>query len=52
MIAVLTTIVVFGSLLLLPHVDKIPGSIIPVVYGAIADTLVQKYQGSDNQITC
>jgi hypothetical protein len=44
-IAILTTIVVFGVFPFLPFVDKILGAAVPVAYCAIADTLVLRYQG-------
>lgn len=44
-IAILTTIVVFGVFPSFPFVDKVLGAAVPVAYCAIADTLVLKYQG-------
>ena len=47
MIAIITTIVVFGSLSLVPDPEMIPVAIIPLIYLGIGDMLVQKYQGDD-----
>jgi hypothetical protein len=45
--AVITTIVVFGGLLLLPDDINIPNTLIPTLYLVVALTLVQLYQKKD-----
>jgi hypothetical protein len=44
-IAIITTILIFGGILLVPELEKIPRYIIPLVYTGLAQFLVQKYQG-------
>src|SRR6201996_3066304 len=44
-IAIIATIIIFGALFLVPDVEKIPRYIIPLTYTALAQFLVQKYQG-------
>jgi hypothetical protein len=46
-IAIITSIVVFGGLSLVPDPEIIPIAIILIIYLGIGDTLVQKYQGDD-----
>ncbi|MBS1747068.1 MAG: hypothetical protein JST21_12930 [Bacteroidetes bacterium] len=46
-IAILSTIIIFGGIFLVPNIDKVPNYIIPLIYTAIAQYLVQKYQGAD-----
>ena len=45
-IAVSATIVIFGSLFVIPNREKIPNFLIPLVYSSIAQYIVQKYQGA------
>lgn len=45
MYAILTTIVVFGGIFLIPDTVKIPNQVIPLIYTAIAYYLVQHFQG-------
>ncbi|NHA06077.1 hypothetical protein G7092_19865 [Mucilaginibacter sp. HC2] len=45
--AILATIVIFGGVFLIPNAEKIPRQIIPIIYTAIAYSLVKRYQGSD-----
>jgi hypothetical protein len=45
-IAIITTLVIFGSIFFIPGIEKMPRYIMPIVYGGIAQYLVQKYQGS------
>jgi uncharacterized membrane protein YkvI len=45
-IAITTTIVIFGGIFLIPDIEKIPRYIIPLIYTGIAQYLVQKYQGT------
>jgi hypothetical protein len=44
-IAILSTIAIFGGLLLIPNADKIPSYIIPVTYTIITRFLIRTYQG-------
>ena len=45
--AILTTIIVFGSVFMIPENIKIPNYIIPLIYTAIAYYLVQHFQGQN-----
>jgi hypothetical protein len=45
-IAIIATIVIFGGVFLVPDIEKIPRYIIPIIYGGIAQYLVQKFQGA------
>ncbi len=45
-IAILATIIIFSGIFLIPNIEKVPNYIIPLVYTAIAQFLVQKFQGS------
>ena len=44
-IAVIATVAIFGAIFLIPHLEKIPNYIIPLIYTAIAQFLIQKFQG-------
>jgi hypothetical protein len=44
-IAIIATIVIFGGIFLVPDIEKIPRYIIPLLYSALAQFLIQKYQG-------
>ena len=44
-IAILSTIVIFGGIFLVSNIDKVPRYIIPLIYTLIAQFLVKKYQG-------
>ncbi|MEO8712007.1 MAG: hypothetical protein ABI405_07795 [Parafilimonas sp.] len=46
-IAAVATIIIFGGVLLIPNVEKIPGYIIPLIYTVIAQFLVKHFQGKD-----
>src|SRR5258708_4654304 len=46
-IAVIATIIIFGSIFLIPGIEHIPRYIIPLAYSTIARLLIQKYQGND-----
>ena len=43
--SIITTIVIFGGIFLIPESVKIPNQIIPIIYTVIAYYLVQLYQG-------
>jgi Na+/alanine symporter len=43
-ISILSTIVIFGGLFLIPNADKVPNYIIPIIYTGIAQLLVKKFQ--------
>lgn len=43
--AIISTVLIFGSLFLIPELEKIPNQIFPLVYTAIAYFLVQRFQG-------
>lgn len=43
--AIISTIVIFGSLFLIPEIEKIPNQVFPLAYTAIAYYLVQRFQG-------
>src|SRR3970040_1304083 len=45
--AIITTIVVFGGVFLIPDNVKIPNQVIPLIYTAIAYYLVQHFQGQN-----
>lgn len=45
-IAIAATIAIFGSLFLVPDIDKVPRYIIPLAYTLLAQFLVKKYQGN------
>lgn len=45
-IAIIATIVIFGGAFLVPEIEKFPRYIIPLVYGGIAQLLVQRFQGA------
>jgi hypothetical protein len=45
-IAIVATVVIFGGIFLIPELEKIPRMIIPLIYTALAQFLVQKYQGT------
>lgn len=44
-IAIVSTLAIFGALFLIPGVEKIPGYVIPLAYTFITRALVQQYQG-------
>ena len=44
-IAIIATVVIFGGIFLVPDIKKVPRYIIPLIYTAIAQFLIQKYQG-------
>lgn len=44
-IAIVVTVLLFGSIFLIPDSDKVPNHIIPLVYTGIAYYLVQHFQG-------
>jgi len=46
LIAVIVTVVVFGSLFLIPGIKKVPHYLIPLVYTLIAQLVISKYQGN------
>ena len=43
-IAIAATILIFGSIFLIPNAEKVPRYIIPILYTALTQFLVQKYQ--------
>jgi hypothetical protein len=45
-IAIGATIVIFGGIFLIPGIEKIPNIIIPLIYTAIAQMLIRRYQGA------
>ena len=45
-ISILCTIIIFGGVLLIPNIDKIPRQLIPLIYTAIAYYIVKYYQGA------
>lgn len=45
--AIITTIIIFGSLFLIPENVKIPNQIMPLIYTAIAYYLVRHFQGKN-----
>lgn len=45
-IAIVATIVVFGAAFWVPDIEKLPRYILPLIYSAITQMLIQKYQGS------
>jgi hypothetical protein len=45
--AIITTIIIFGSVFMIPDNVKIPNQIIPIIYTAIAYYLVQHFQGQN-----
>jgi len=45
--SIIATIIIFGGIFLVPHPEKIPRTIIPLIYTAIAYYLVQHYQGTN-----
>ena len=46
-IAAISTILIFGGVFLIPEVQNIPNSIIPVIYTVVAQALVKHFQGKD-----
>lgn len=44
-ISIISTIIIFGGIFLVPLPEKIPNSVIPLAYTAVVSFLVQKYQG-------
>ena len=46
LIAIISTIVIIGIVFFIPNIEKIPSYIIPIIYGGIAQFLVQKNQGA------
>lgn len=44
---IIATIVIFGATFFIPHIEKIPRHIIPVIYTAIAYYSVRHFQGKD-----
>lgn len=44
-IAILSTVALFGAIFLIPGIEKIPRYVIPLTYTFIARLLVQQYQG-------
>jgi hypothetical protein len=44
-IAILATIAIFSAALLIPGVQKLPPWVIPLIYTAIAQLIVQRFQG-------
>ena len=44
-ITILATIVIFGSIFLIPGIQKVPNFLIPFIYAGIAGFLVQRLQG-------
>jgi hypothetical protein len=45
-VAVFATIVIFGSVFLIPNMEKIPNFLIPIIYSSVAQYMVKKYQGA------
>lgn len=45
-IAIMATILIFAAIFLIPDIEKIPRLIIPILYSALAQYLVGKYQGA------
>jgi hypothetical protein len=45
-IATSATIVILGSIFLIPNIERVPNYLIPLIYTAIAQFLVKKYQGA------
>jgi hypothetical protein len=45
-ISILSTIVIFGCLFLIPNFEKVPNILVPLTYTGIAQFLIQKYQGT------
>ena len=45
-IAIIATLIIFGGIFLIPDIEKVPRYIIPLIYTAIAQFLVHKYQGA------
>lgn len=46
LISIMATIIIFGGIFLVPDIDKVPNYIIPLIYTAITQWLVQKFQGA------
>lgn len=46
LIAIIATIIILGGVFLIPNIEKVPHFIIPLVYTAIAQYLVQRFQGT------
>jgi hypothetical protein len=44
-VAIIATLVIFGIVFYIPGVRKMPNYIIPLIYTAIAQGLIQRYQG-------
>ena len=45
-IALIATLAIFGAIFFIPGLEKIPNYLIPLIYTAIAQFLVQKSQGN------
>lgn len=45
-ISIIASIIIFGSIFLIPAIEKAPNFLIPLIYGSIAQALVKKYQGA------
>jgi len=45
-VAIGATILIFGSIFLIPNIEKIPNYIIPITYTLIAQFLVRRFQGA------
>ena len=46
LIAIISTIAIIGMVFFIPNMEKVPSYIIPLIYGGIAQFLVQKTQGA------
>lgn len=46
LIAIIATVVVFGSIIWIPAIRKVPNFLIPLVYTLIAQLVIGKYQGN------
>jgi len=44
---IVLTIVIFGAIMFIPEVAKVPNYIIPIIFAGIASLLVQRLQGTD-----
>jgi hypothetical protein len=51
-IAILSTIAIFGGLFLIPGANKIPNYIIPLAYTFITRSLIRTYQGESISFWC
>ena len=45
-VAIVATIIIFGGIMLIPNMEKVPNYLIPLIYTLIARFLIQKYQGA------